>query len=150
MCRIRCRISPFKAPNKAYTNNFNAAILIESVTVNNFVSTAAEAKTTARFYNCTTAIAICNALIGLGHTQNKTSIKTDNSTASSFVHSEMCLKYSESWYMKYNCLRDCVAQIQFNIRWDKGAYNPADYFTKHHPLVTLQIVALLMSQKDFR
>ena len=35
--------------------------------------------------------------------------------------------------MKYNWLRDFQAQQQFEIKWQKGATNQVDYFTKHHP-----------------
>lgn len=122
-----------KAPNKAYPGNFNAPVHTECATIKTVVSSAAEAETAALFHNCQTAIAICHALIGLGHPQHKTPVKTDNSTANSFVHSEMKVKRSKSWDMRYNWLRDRVAQDQFNIKWDKGAHNLADYFTKHHP-----------------
>ena len=83
---------------------FNAPILTECATIKNVVSSAAKAETAALFHNCTTAITICNALAGLGHPQNKTSVKTDDSTANSFVHSEMHIKCSKSWDMKYNWL----------------------------------------------
>ena len=120
-------------PNKAYPGTFNAPILTECATIKNVVSSAAEAETAALFHNCTTAIALRTALIGLGHPQTKTVVKTDNTTASSFVHSEMRVKRSKSWDMKYNWLRDRVAQDQFHIKWDRGSHNQADYFTKHHP-----------------
>ena len=84
--------------------------------------------------NCGTAIGIRNTLIGMGHPQGKTPVITDDSTANSFVHSEMHVKHSKSWDMKYNWLRDCAAQQQFNIQWDKGTRNMVDYFTKHHLL----------------
>ncbi len=45
----------------------------------------------------------------------------------------MRMKRSKSWDMKYNWLHDRAAQQQFNIIWDKGSRNMADYFTKHHP-----------------
>ena len=45
----------------------------------------------------------------------------------------MRVKRSKSWDMKYNWLRDHIAQEQFTIKWDKGVNNLADYFTKHHP-----------------
>ena len=35
--------------------------------------------------------------------------------------------------MKLNWLRDRTAQQQFEVKWEKGATNQADYFTKHHP-----------------
>ena len=80
-----------------------------------------------------TAVAIRHALLGLGHPQNCTELITDNSTANSFVHSEMRVKRSKSWDMRYNWLRDRSAQKQFRIRWDKGIHNLADYFTKYQP-----------------
>ena len=35
--------------------------------------------------------------------------------------------------MRFNWLQDRAAQNQFEIEWDKGIHNMADYFTKHHP-----------------
>ena len=99
----------------------------------NVVSSAAEAECVALFHNCAMAVGICHALYGLGHPQNCTEVITDNFTANSFVHSEMRVKRSKSWDMHYNLLRDRSAQQQFQIRWDKGIHNLADYFTKHHP-----------------
>ena len=87
----------------------------------------------SQLHHCTTAIGLRRALIGLGHTQNKTPVITDNSTAKNFVHSEMWVKRSKSWDMQFNWLRNCAAQNQFEIKWDKGIHNLADYFTKHHP-----------------
>ena len=73
-----------------------------------------------------------HALAGIRHPQQQTDVVTDNSTANSFVHSTMRVKRSKSWDMRYNWLRDQSTQNQFKIRWDKGIYNLADYFTKHH------------------
>ena len=33
--------------------------------------------------------------------------------------------------MNFNWLRDREAQQQFEVKWEKGATNQADYFTKH-------------------
>ena len=60
-----------KSPNKTYQDTLNAPIHIVCATIKNVVSSAAEAETTALFYNCTTVIAIRQALIGLGHLQPK-------------------------------------------------------------------------------
>ena len=120
-------------PTKVYSKYYNAPIHVECSTIKNVVSSAAEAECGGLFLNCGTAIGIRNTLIGMGHPQGKTSVITDNSTAKSFVHSEMRVKRSKSWDMKYNWLRDRTAQQQFNILWDKGTRNMADYFTKHHP-----------------
>lgn len=122
-----------KHPHKTYSGCFNAPILVECSTLKNVVSSAAEAEYGGLFHNCTTAIGLCNALIGLGHPQKQNPLITDYSTANSFVHSEMRVKRSKSWDMQFNWLRDHSAQDQFDIKWDKGVHNMADYFTKHHP-----------------
>ena len=126
-------LSAGASPAKVYAKHFNAAIHTECSTFKIVVSSVTEAKCGALFHNCTTAIGIRNALIGLGHKQGKTQVITNNSRVNSFVHSEMRVKQSKSWDIKYHWLRDRAAQQQFNIMWDKGIYNLADYFTKHHP-----------------
>ena len=125
-------LSAASTPNKTYKGRFNAPIHTECHTIKNVVSSAAEAECAALFHNCSVAVGIRHALNGLGNLQQRTEVITDNSTANSFVHSEMRVKQSNSWDMQYNWLRDCFAQQQFKIRWDKGIYNLADYFTKHH------------------
>ena len=119
--------------NKSYPKNYNAPIHIECSTIKNVVSSTAEAECGGIFHNCATSIGICNALISMGHPQSRTEVITDNSTANSFVHSEMRIKRSKSWDMKCNWLRDYMTQQQFYIKWNKGVHNMADYFTKHHP-----------------
>ena len=97
------------------------------------MSSAVEAECGGIFHNCVVAISIRNDLEGMGHLQGQTKVVTDNSTASSFVHSSMREHRSKSWDMKYNWLRDRQAQDQLEITCQKGATNQADYFTKHHP-----------------
>ena len=121
-------------PNKAYPGYFNAPVLIKCSTLKNVVSSAAEAECGGLFHNCTKAIGLRNALNGMGHYQQQTPVITDNSTANSFVYSEICVKRSKSWDMRFNWLCDRAAQQQCDIKWDKGIHNMADYFTKHHPL----------------
>ena len=119
-------------PNKAYPGKHNAPLLTECYTLKNVVSSAAEAECGGIFHNCIVAIGIRNALEEMGHPQGQTRITTDNTTATSFVHSAMRTKRSKSWDMKYNWLRERTAQQQFEVKWEKGATNQADYFTKHH------------------
>ena len=126
-------LSAHPTPHKAYPNRYNAPILTECHTLKNIVSSAAEAECGGIFHNCVVAIGIRNALEGMGHPQGRITVITDNSTATSFVHSAMWEKRSKSWDMRYNWLRDRQAQQQFEIKWQKGATNQADYFTKHHP-----------------
>jgi hypothetical protein len=111
----------------------NGPILTECRTLRNVVASAAEAETGGLFHNAQTCIPIRIALEELGHVQPPTPLKTDNSTATAFVHSSMKQKRSKSWDMRYHWLRDRLLQKQLRIYWDKGSNNDADYFTKHHP-----------------
>ena len=114
-------------------NHLNGAILVECKTLRHVVASAAEAEVGGVFHNAQTAIPIRNMLTRLGHIQPPTPIKTDNSTANSFVHDNINLKKSKSWDMRYYWLRDRRNQEQFDIFWESEKTNNADYFTKHHP-----------------
>ena len=121
-------------PRKLPTNPIpNGSILIECKTLRHVVASAAEAEVGGLFHNAQMAIPIRNMLEQLGHPQPPTPIKTDNSTADSFVHDNIHLKRSKSWDMRFYWLRDRTLQSQFKIFWKKGSENEADYFTKHHP-----------------
>ena len=99
-------LSAANRPNKVYAGQFNTPLHTECRTIKNVVSSAAEAECVALFHNCMTAVGIWHALQGLGHPQARTEVITDNSTANSFVHSEMRVKRSKSWDMRYNWLRN--------------------------------------------
>ena len=120
--------------NKRHLNDTgdNAPILTECITLKNVVCSAAEAECAGLFHNCQKAIVIRRILEALGHKQNPTSVKTDNSTANSFVHATMRLKRSKTWDMRWNWLRQKEQQKMFKIRWEKGKNNKADLFSKHH------------------
>ena len=90
----------FHNPNKAYPQTYNAPIHTECYTLKNVVLSAAEAECGGIFHNCIVTIRICNALEGMGHPQGRTTVITDNSTATSFIHLAMREKRSKSWNMK--------------------------------------------------
>ena len=96
------------------------------------VASAAEAETGGLFHNCQNAIYLRRLLEILGHKQTPTKIKTDNSTAASFVKEMIKQKRSKSWDMRYHWIRDQQNQKNIQVNWDKGENNKADYFTKHH------------------
>eukprot|EP00957_Ditylum_brightwellii_P210109 15364581-Ditylum_brightwellii.AAC.1 len=88
----------------------------------NEVCSAAEEECNGLFHNGQLAIMIRGLLQQTGNPQAPTKIKTDNSTANSFVHSSMHVKRSKSWDMA------------LKIYWDKSVNNDSIYFTKHHLL----------------
>jgi hypothetical protein len=112
----------------------NGALLIECKTLRHVVASSAEAETAGLFHNAQIAVPIRYMLNQLGHPQPATPLKTDNSTANSFVHNNLTQKRSKSWDMRYYWLRDQDASKQFTVYWDKGINNHADYYTKHHPV----------------
>ena len=118
----------------------NGPILTECKTIQHVVSSAAEAETAGIFHNAQQAIPIRYILKELGHPQPPTPIKTDNTTANAFIHQTMRHKKSKSWDMRYWWLKEKSAQSQFNIFWDKGVNNWADYFTKHFSPSTHQVL----------
>ena len=67
----------------------NGPIHTECAVLKNVVCSAAEAECGGVFHNCQKALIIQRALQALGHLQKPTEVKTDNSTAASFVHSTM-------------------------------------------------------------
>ena len=111
----------------------NAPILIECKTIRHVVASAAEAETSGLFHNAQTGLILRQLLYDLGHPQPATPLKTDNSTANSFVHSNIRQKRSKSWDMRYHWLRDKKLHDAIRIYWQRGSKNHGDYFTKHHP-----------------
>ena len=72
-------------------------------------------------------------LTTLGHPQPTTAVKTDNSTAASFVKDLIKQRRSKSWDVRYHWLSEKQNENFFNIYWDSGKNNLSDYHTKHHP-----------------
>ena len=120
-------------PQRIAHPEVNGAILVICKALKHVVSSAAESETAGVFFNAQKAISIRYTLEQLGHQQPATPIKTDNSTTKGFVHNNIHQNRLKSWDMRYHWLRDRQTKKEFNIYWDKGSNNHADYFTKHHP-----------------
>jgi len=120
-------------PSKTTTPSLNGAIMVVCKALKNVVSSAAESEIAGVFINAQLAIPIQYILDRLNYSQPPTPIKTDNSTSYGFVHNNINQKRSKSWDMRYHWLREKQTKNEFNIIWDKGTNNHADYFTKHHP-----------------
>ena len=110
----------------------NGSILILAKVIKFVMSSAAEAEIAALFLNAKLAIPLRQALIDMGFPQPKTKIKTDNSTAEGIVNDKIKQNRSKAIDMRFYWLKCRQSQEQFDIYWEKGATNLADYFTKHH------------------
>ena len=122
-------------PNITKHPKLNGAILVECKTLRHVVSSSSEAEVAGVYHNAGMAIPIRFFLQCLNHPQPHTPLKTDNSTATGFVYNNIHQKRSKAWDMRYYWLRDRMTQQQFNIFWEAGVTNEADYFTKHHVTV---------------
>ena len=111
---------------------FNAPIEIIAKVIKPVMGSAAEAEVAALYLNAQEAIPLRYCLEELGHVQPATIIRTDNQTAKGFVRGTIKQKQSRTFDRQYWWLKDREAQLQFNIVWEPGIYNLADYFTKHH------------------
>ena len=96
------------------------------------MGSAAEAEVAALHMNAQEAIPMRHCLEELGHIQPATRIRTDNQTAQGFVRGTIKQKRSRTFDRQFWWLKDRSTQLQFDIVWDLGIYNLADYYTKHH------------------
>ena len=129
--QARSRVAGYFQLN-SLPDSVNGALLVECKTLRHVVASSVETETADIFHNAQVAVPLRYMLEQLGHPQPPTKIKTDNATASGFVHANITQKRSKSWDMRYHWLRDKSQQSQFAIYLDSAVKNLADYFTKHH------------------
>ena len=111
----------------------NGAILTQASIIKAVMSSAAEAEIGALFLNAKEAVYLRQILIEMGHSQPRTPIQTDNTTAEGVMNHKIQPKRTKAMDMRFHWLRDREAQGQFKIYWRPGGTNLADYFEKHHP-----------------
>ena len=113
----------------------NGAVHVLCKTIPNVVSSAAEAETGGIYHGAREAVPMIVALIEMGHAQYPKGvlITTNNSTAHGILTSTTRSKLLKSYDIHYHWIKDHILKKQFQLRWDKGSNNLADYFTKHHP-----------------
>jgi hypothetical protein len=112
---------------------FNAAIFVLAKVIKNVMASASESEVGSLFMNGQEAISSRNCLIDMGHPQPATKMITDNNTAEGIIKGTIKQKRSKSIDMRFYWLKDRQEQGQFNICWEPGKTNLADYTTKHHP-----------------
>jgi hypothetical protein len=72
------------------------------------------------------------ALDEMGHNQDGTELKTDNTTADGIINNTVQQKRSKAMDVRFYWFKDIVEQSQFKVGWAPGDTNIGDYFTKHH------------------
>jgi hypothetical protein len=112
----------------------NAAISCFSVIIPTVVTSATEAEYAALFMTGQAAVSIKHTLEELGYPQGTTDLICDNKCAVGIAQNILKQKRSKTIDMRYHWIRDQVLRKQFNIIWQPGRINLADFFTKAHPV----------------
>jgi hypothetical protein len=117
------------------SDRVNGTLHVLCQVIKNVVSSAAEAETGGIYMGGKHACPMLTMLEELGHPQPTTGspFATDNITARGILTSKMRQKLSKSFDMRYWWMKDRIRQGQFNLLWQPGKFNLADYFTKHFP-----------------
>jgi hypothetical protein len=68
----------------------------------------------------------------MGHEQDTTKLKTDNSTADGIINKTVQQKRTKAMDMILYWLKNRVEHNQFNVGWAPGDTTMGDNFTKHH------------------
>ena len=110
----------------------NGGVLTVSGILKHVMSSAAEAETGALFVTCKEGTLCRYTLQDMGHPQPATPITTDNTTAAGIANRTVKQKKTRAMDMCFYWLADRVKQRQFDIGWEPGEGNQADYFTKSH------------------
>ena len=110
----------------------NGAIHVPSSILDVVVSSAAEAKLGALFFNAKDAAWLRTSLEALGYPQPATPIQTDNACAAGICNDSVKQRRSKAMDMRFYWVRDRVRTGPFRVHWRPGQDNLADYFTKHH------------------
>ena len=99
------------------------------------MTSAAESEIAELFMNAQEIIPTRYGLMALAHPQSPTPLKTENSTSSSFIHSNITQPKNKTWDMRWNWMRDPKTKEQIRTFWDRGVNNLGGYPTKHHTQV---------------
>jgi len=110
----------------------NGGILCTSTIIPVTVSSAAEAEYGALFLLGQEAEALRQTLLDLGYPQPPTKIISDNSCAVGVTNNKVKQKRSKAFDMRFHWIRDRVKQRHFQVEWEPGSTNLADFFTKAH------------------
>jgi hypothetical protein len=96
------------------------------------VSSVAEAEFGAVFVNTKEGSVTRTTHYEMGHKQDATELKTDNTTEDGIINNKVQQNRSKAMDMIFYWVKDRVEQDQFNVGWAPGDTNMSDYFTKHH------------------
>ncbi len=121
------------AAKRMHTSSYQTTTLSHNPTDQSSQSPLSWDWCTPRLICAQEMVPLRNALNKMGWIQPRSPIQVDNSTAVGYVNNTIIARCVESLEMQLNWLKCRESKDQFQIFWDKGSHNLADYHTKHHP-----------------
>ena len=113
---------------------FNAPVEVVSAVTKIVASSAAEAEYLALYHNTQKAVKLKASLEDLGYPQPATPVKTDSICAQGLADGSQRAKRTKAVLMRYDWLKEQVADGMVRVFWRRGTENRADYFTKSLPV----------------
>ena len=74
------------------------------------------------------------ALAEMGHLKPPIPVATENTAANSIVNGKAKQKRYRAIDIRFYWVRDRIQQNHFNVLWEEGNKNLADYVTTHQPI----------------
>ena len=111
----------------------NGAVLTTAKIIKAVMPSACEVEIGAMYINAREAVPARQALEQMGHTQPRTPMQTDNTSAHQVVTNNVQPKRTKAMDMRFHWLRYRSSQNQFQFYWRPGPTNLGDYHTKHRP-----------------
>jgi hypothetical protein len=125
----------FYLGNNTYSSSTpltNGPLLCHTKLLKHVVSSVAEAEFGAVFVNAKEGTVTRATLSEMGHKQDATELKTDNSTTYGIINNTVQQKRYKAMDMIFYWVKDRVEQDLFNVGRAPGDTNMGDYFTNHH------------------
>jgi hypothetical protein len=97
-------------------------------------ASAAEAEYAALFLNAQQGEKLRQTLHDLGYPQKPTVITYDNAISGKLALRTVKQRRSKAIALRYHWIRDRVAMGHFQLHWQPGTHNLADFLTKSHPV----------------
>ena len=107
----------------------NGAVLKIAQIIQAVMLSAAEAEIGALFINAREAVPARKTLQEMGHSQKRTPIQTDHTTALGVVNSNIQSRKTKAMDMRWYWLRCRDSQGQFRYFWRPGPTNKGDYLS---------------------
>jgi hypothetical protein len=89
----------------------------------------AEAEFGAVLVNAQEGTVTRTTLSEMGHKQDATELKTENTTADLIINNTVQKKHSKAMDMRFYWVKDSFEQDQFKVGWAPGDHNMGDCFT---------------------